>query len=207
VSEMRDFESQNNYEGNFISVEGVDGAGTTTLCENLKEELDEDWSFTREPSEGKFGRIIREGLESDSDATLSDFFMFLADRYDHSHSMIGPEIERGNNVITDRYNLSTFAYQTQILEESGISYPREYIKDAIQPWFINTDVTILLDVPMDEVRRRSSLDEKYENERTLTKARNKYIREAEMRDNVVVIDGTKSEQEILEESLEIIERL
>lgn len=193
----------NDFDGIFVSVEGLDGAGTTTLCRNLKEELD-GWEFTHEPSNGKYGRIVQEELRSDSDPTMSDFFLFLADRYDHCESLIGPKLDAGANVITDRYNLSTYAYQSQVVWDVDGVNPG-YIEEVVEPWVITPDVTILLDIPVEECLNRISGEEKYETKSRLLDARRQYRSLLFEREHVVKVDATQSEEEVLQESLEIID--
>lgn len=195
----------NDFNGTLIVVEGLDGAGTTTLCESLKEELDAE--CTQEPSTGKYGRMVREELQSESDPTLSDFFLFLADRYDHCQSLIGPKLEKGDTVITDRYNLSTYAYQSSVVSDAlGIEEPELFISMVVDDWVISPDVTIYLDVPVEESLDRIDSDEKYEKRGRLEEAREIYNWWTNA-ESVKKIDATQSEEEVFEEAMEVIEEL
>lgn len=184
----------NTYSGSLVSVEGLDGAGTTTVVSSLQ-----DWfgdsdiaEFTKEPSEGTYGRYLRKELQSDSDPTVSDFFMFCADRYDHCHSLIGPSIDKGKSVITDRYQLSTFAYQAPVLEPY-VDEPIDFIERTLEDFVIEPDLTILIDIPVDvSLERIGSDTEKYENRENLERAREIYLDMAEKKDYVRIIDGTQS---------------
>lgn len=191
-----------------ISIEGIDQSGGTTLCENLREELEGEWEFSKEPSEGAYGRIMRDVLQSDDDPSLSDFFLFCADRVDHIESLIGPKLDDDSvdGVILDRYNLSTFAYQSPIVREgiysqSGI----EYINQVVSEWVIQPDLTIVLDISVEEsLSRIDGEAEMYEKRETLENARNIYKRFTESKDNIVEIDATQSKEEVLQESIEKI---
>lgn len=198
----------NNFDGVFVTVEGLDGAGTTTLCDNLQREL-EGWEFTQEPSTGKYGRIVREELKSESDPTLSDFFLFLADRYDHCQSLIGPKLDDGSNVISDRYNLSTYAYQTPVVEKAtDVHSPNHYISQIVKEWVIQPDLTIVIDIPPEEsLERVGGEREKYEKLSRLEKARDIYKYYTRNQDHVVEIDGQQSEEEVLEEALQKIDEI
>lgn len=198
----------NAFDGSLISLEGLDGAGTTTLAENLKEELPE-YEFTQEPSHGKYGRIVREELQSEDDPTLSDFFLFLADRFDHCDSLIGPKLSKGTNVITDRYDLSTYAYQSRVVEEDlGIRRPYDYISDVSDYWVIEPDLTLYIDIsPGESLERISEEREKYEVEERLRGARKVYDDHYDLLSYVERIDGTQSEEDVLEEALGHIEDL
>jgi dTMP kinase len=195
---------KNQYDGLFISVEGIDGSGTTTLCEGLKRELpDENWEFTAEPSNGKYGRVTREELKSDSPPTMSDFFLFCADRFDHLQSLIGPKLESGQNVVTDRYTLSTYAYQSPVVRKDIVSQSGlEYINTILSEWVIRPDVTIFLDIPVEEAMdRMTDGTEKYEKEEKLETAYEIYDSFANNRDHIVRIDATQSEEEVLSEAM------
>lgn len=193
------------YPGAFIVLEGIDGAGTTTLASRLQDTLDDTWNFTQEPSHGKYGRIIREELQSDSDPTLSDMFLFLADRYDHIQSLIGPTLDRGEHIICDRYNLSTFAYQTPVVDdELAIIDGYQYIAKSVEPWVIEPDLTIWLDIPVQIALQRYRGNEKYEKRHRLESAREIYAQAHERLDYVQRIDGTKAPDLVEEEAIDLI---
>lgn len=198
-------QTMNTYTGRLVSIEGLDGAGSTTVTSGLQEVFggNEASEFTQEPSEGVYGRYLRKELASDSDPTVSDFFMFCADRYDHCHSLIGPSLEKGKTVITDRYQLSTYAYQAPVLE-AFVDEPIDFIDETLDDFVIEPDLTILIDIPVDVALKRVGDDtEKYEKRESLERAREIYLQQAEERDYVEVIDGTQSEEEVFEEAKEL----
>lgn len=196
----------NRYDGSFVSIEGLDKSGKSSLVSNLQGEVDDSWEFTKEPSEGAFGQILREELQTDSDPTMSDFFLFCADRVDHIQSLIGPKLDSGENIITDRYNLSTYAYQSGVVRENIVSKSGvEYIDSIVSEWLIEPDLCIVVDVSVDEsIERMGMSNEKYENIDKLTEAKEVYDRFAERKDNVVKVDGMQSEEAVLEEAMEYI---
>ena len=201
----------NNYDNLLISIEGIDQSGGTTLWNNLKEELDGEWCYSKEPSEGAYGRIMRDVLQSEDDPSLSDFFLFCADRVDHIKSLIGPKLEDESvdGVVLDRYNLSTYAYQSPVVEESIFSqHGIPYINQVVSEWVIQPDLTIVLDIPVDESLDRMGSDgEMYERRENLEDARSIYKRFTNDNEHIVEIDGTQSRDEILSEALnEINER-
>jgi len=200
----------NSYSGKFVSLEGVDGSGTSTAVQNLYQVLDSDWCRTQEPSVGRYGRMVREGLQSDDDPTVSDFFMFCADRFDHCNSLIGPRLEAGENVLTDRYNLSTYAYQSPILEkELDVWDGVKYIDEMLEDFIIEPDLTILFDIPVEEALKRKEGDEKekYEKEERLKQTRSMYRQVANDKDYVEIIDARQEEQEIMWKCYDLIEAL
>jgi dTMP kinase len=101
--------------GKFISIEGPDGAGKSTLAGGLRDELmrrEIDCVLTREPGDGPIGPQIRsvllDGVGMDS---WTEVFLFLADRRQHGEGLIRPALEEGQWVICDRYVDSTVVYQ------------------------------------------------------------------------------------------------
>jgi len=101
--------------GLFIVFEGIDGTGKSTQVSLLAEKLRQLGYVvvaTREPTEGPYGRRIRE-LFHDRTAVsqAEELELFIADRSQHVREVIEPALTRGCVVISDRYYLSTMAYQ------------------------------------------------------------------------------------------------
>ncbi|MDO8186617.1 dTMP kinase [Conexibacter sp. JD483] len=104
--------------GRFIVLEGIDGAGTTTqaalLADALRERLGVAVELTREPTDGPLGRLLREALSGRAPldpVTLA--LAFAADRADHVHNPrtgIEAALAAGHWVVSDRYVLSSLAY-------------------------------------------------------------------------------------------------
>jgi dTMP kinase len=178
--------------GKFIVFEGLDGAGTTTQARLAKDWLlgqGEAAYLTHEPSEGPAGLIIRLALSGRLLAPVGDqpvrgdacrprrldertlALFFACDRLDHLQSTIIPRLEEGAHVISDRYYLSSFAYQSVELE---LDWVRELNKHCLQP-----DLTILLDVPVEICRERMEQErrhlELYEDVETLKRIRQNYL--------------------------------
>ena len=108
----------------FIVLEGGDGAGTTTQLKLLGEALSREsvphW-ITAEPTEAPEGLLIRRILSGElrrAPGTLAR--LFAADRNEHLRGAGGilERLGRGETVISDRYSLSSLAYQ-------GVSCGRE----------------------------------------------------------------------------------
>jgi len=196
----------NNYEGRLISIEGIDGSGKGTVVDELKEYYP-DFNYSCEPSSGKYGRLVREELQSDSDPTASDFFLFCADRFDHIHSLIGPKLDKGETVVTDRYNLSTFAYQSRVIDEDMDTVdPYEYIDTVVGQFVIEPDLTILIDAPVEHTFDRLDEDkEKYEKIDRLKEARRNYLYFADQFDYVEVVDGTQDIESVINDALMLVD--
>ncbi|MBM3207237.1 MAG: dTMP kinase [Chlamydiae bacterium] len=103
--------------GCFITFEGGDGAGKSTLIETIHQYLEKTGRSvlkTRAPGGTRVGEIIRSLLLTKTETPLSDrgeLFLFLADRAQHVQEIIKPALDKGCIVLCDRYNDSTVAYQ------------------------------------------------------------------------------------------------
>jgi len=99
----------------FISFEGVDGAGKTTLIREIETRLaasGETVIVTREPGAGPLGKRLREILLDDEPISpRAELFLFLADRAEHMSTLIAPALARGEFVLCDRHADSTVVYQ------------------------------------------------------------------------------------------------
>lgn len=189
----------NTYNGKLVAAEGIDHSGKTTVIENLQHELGNNWHYTKEPSDGKYGQYVRETLSDNHNPSPADFYLFLADRYEHCNNVIRPTLEHGTNILCDRYHLSTFAYQSRVLDEQlKIIDPFKYIEEMTGHFVIEPDLTIYVDIPVDVALQRMDDDaEKYEKKERLTEAKRVYDYFADAKDHVVRVDGTMSEENVL----------
>ena len=153
----------------FIVLEGIDGSGTSTQLGLLERHLEgrgRRVHATREPSQGPVGRLLREILHgghrhSDDGAPVDGLAMallFAADRRDHLRREIEPALANGVDVVSDRYLLSSLAYQAQ---EADRSWVASLARDLREP-----DLTLLLDLPIATAaaRRRAAgrTEERYD---------------------------------------------
>ena len=127
--------------GRFIAIEGIDGSGTT-----LQTRLLADWLAarghtvleTREPSHGPIGVLVRERLSVRSaplePAALA--LLFAADRLDHLAREVVPAIARGAVVLSDRYLLSSLAYQSL---DCDAAWVRERVEDLTLCGLLHAD--------------------------------------------------------------------
>jgi dTMP kinase len=188
--------------GKFIVLEGVDGSGTTTQLDRAVTylgTLGQPAVATREPSTGPIGRLIREALLGGlkmSDGSSMDgrtmALLFAADRIDHLQREVEPHLAAGTSVVSDRYLLSSLAYQA---EEADRAWVASLARGILAP-----DLTILLDLPIEVAARRRQMAgrpvERYDADSYLAKVAANYralVREAP---STVVLDGTGGKDEV-----------
>ena len=197
----------------FITLEGSEGAGKSTLIEHLKKYfLDRkiDFIFTKEPGATEEGAELRKllldkSLELDP---LSETFLLLADRLEHVRKIINPALKENKNILSDRYLDSTYAYQG-----AGRKINKDELDKLIKPLkFPVPDLTIYLDLPVEEgLRRAKGRDrlDRFEEEELdfFERIRNFYLELAQEDSNrIVIIDSAKSEKEVFETAKKCIEK-
>ncbi len=144
-------------------LEGIDGCGKTTQIQALQEWLPSsgllpphrDLVVTREPGGTAFGEALRELLLHPAAHQVpgerAELLLYAADRAHHVSERIAPSLEAGHWVLSDRYSGSTEAYQGH-----GRGLPLEVIRqlERIATNGLQPDLTLWLDLPLEEARRR-----------------------------------------------------
>ena len=133
-----------------MALEGIDGSGTTTQLPRLVAHLNARGRCavaTREPSSGPVGVLLRQilsGQHRGPDGAAVDgkamALLFAADRRDHLAREIQPALASGTDVVSDRYLLSSLAYQAEEAERDWVA---SLARDVRRP-----DLTVLLEVPV-----------------------------------------------------------
>ncbi len=185
--------------GKLIVLEGIDGAGTTTQAVQLGKRFGERVHVTREPSDGPSGALIRQILRGEHqpfDHTALAL-LFAADRLDHLKREIEPHLERGVHVISDRYVISSYVYQSIFTDAAFVRYINRFARAA--------DLTLLLEVPvqmaLDRRQTRGMPDELFDPIDYQRRVASEYSEEATRlreRENVRVIDGTRAADEVFQ---------
>jgi dTMP kinase len=188
--------------GKFIVLEGIDGSGTTTQLERAVAYLaglGRRATATREPSAGPIGRLLRDALLGRlhmPDGGQLDgrtmALLFAADRIDHLQREIEPQLAAGTTVVSDRYLLSSLAYQA---EETDRAWVASLARGVLTP-----DLTILLDVPIEVAARRRTAagrpSERYDADAYLARVAANYRELARREGSVVILDGGRSIDEV-----------
>jgi dTMP kinase len=138
-------------KGLFIVIEGIDGTGKSTQAKMLKRALEEAGQtviLDREPSDGPYGKILRDSATTGRLSPQEELDLFHKDRKHHLEEIILPALQRGETVILDRYYFSTMAYQGQ----RGFD-PQE-IRETNLRFAPNPDILFILDLAVDKARER-----------------------------------------------------
>ncbi len=133
--------------GVFIAFEGPEGAGKSTqvrLLERWLEERGLEPLLTREPGGTPVAEEVRRVLlESDALSSRTELLLMLASRATLVEEVIRPALEAGRVVVTDRFHLSTLAYQGhgRALPLPEVEAMNRFATGGLEP-----DLTILLDL-------------------------------------------------------------
>lgn len=123
----------------FVSIEGMDGAGKTTIINRLKAEYIDHAVYVRDPGTTVVAEKIRDIVRGGGASPLTELYLFLAARQDLYDQIIKPNLDLGHMVISDRWSWSTYVYQGIIrgLKDHVLAIP----ETTIQP-----DLVIYLDL-------------------------------------------------------------
>jgi len=200
-------------KGLFITLEGGEGAGKSTLIRYLAEQMEKSGRqllITREPGGSFLGEKIR-GLLLDSQDPIdarAELLLFLAARADHLTRTIDPALSEGKVVLCDRFTHSTLAYQGY-----GRGLNLEELKRlcSFACHDLRPDLTLYLDVPvaigMKRREQRSFADRMEREEITFhEKVRAGFLDLAE-EGEMVVIDASLSADVVAQSAWRHIEPL
>lgn len=149
----------------FITFEGPEGAGKTTILKMIKEQLKQDGFnviITREPGGSEISEQIRQVILN-KDNTIMDpwteVLLYIAARRQHLVEKILPEKKNNKIIISDRFSDSTLAYQgyARNLDIDKINVIQTMIFENYQP-----DLTVLFDIKP-EIGLERILSRKSEN--------------------------------------------
>ncbi len=150
--------------GWFITIEGPEGAGKTTQATALAahfERIGLDVHVTREPGGTWLGERIREVILARTDAAaatdpLTDALLFSAARRQLVTEVIRPSLAAGRTVLCARFADSTLAYQGY---GAGIPLAELRLLEAAATDGLRPDLTILLDLPVEDGLARKAPDD------------------------------------------------
>ncbi|HJP40910.1 MAG TPA: dTMP kinase [Dehalococcoidia bacterium] len=143
-------------QGLFLALEGGEGAGKSTLMDELRrriEDVGREVTTTREPGGTPLGEQIRDLLRSNDLSPWSETFLFVAARAQLVSKVIRPALDAGHVVLCDRYAASTLAYQGhgRDLDMTRLKAVNVIATGGLQP-----DLTLLIDIdPAEGLGRKS----------------------------------------------------
>lgn len=199
---------QNKNTGVFIVFEGIDGSGKSTQIKRLKERLKKEniaCYETREPSDSPIGALIHQimigRIKTDNKAIAA---LFVADRLDHllnETDGIAQKVKDGMTVISDRYYFSSYAYHSVDMDMDWVIGANSICSQILKPTY-----TIFIDIDpelsMKRIAKGRDKSELFETRERLTLVRQKYkeaIKKLENEENVIIIDGNRTEDAIAED--------
>jgi dTMP kinase len=151
--------------GVFITIEGGEGAGKSTMMDRVAAWLESRGHVvvrTREPGGTELAESLRTILldrNNDSLCSLTELLLMFASRAQHLAEVIRPALARGETVLCDRFTDATWAYQGGGREVPGeeIAALEKLVHGDLQP-----DLTLLLDLPVETGLKRASLRSDYD---------------------------------------------
>ena len=137
--------------GLLIVLEGIDGTGKSTQSRALATWLraqGHDVVLSREPTDGPWGKQLRDSAQTGRLSPGDELECFLKDRRQHVEELILPSIACGKIVVLDRYYFSTMAYQgARGLDPAGI----RKLNEEFAP---TPDLLLILDLAVDTALER-----------------------------------------------------
>jgi len=201
-------------KGMFIVFDGLDGCGKSTQIKKFALHLFELNKYnhiilTRNPYKNTDIRAILRGENDPISKAELLAELFINDRKHHAEEIIIPSIEKGHFVVSDRYKLSTIAYQAAqgmnmqflVNRHEGLPVP---------------DITFIIDLPSTLCGERMSNDEEERSEKHkfeknldfLEKVRENYIMASELlpQEKIYIINGNRDIDTIFSEIVGIFEK-
>ena len=202
-----------------ISIEGSDGTGKTTqslaLVNNLKNH-NKEAILAREPGGTDIGETLRKILKNDTKIEpISELLLFQAARTELIEKIILPALKSNKIVVVDRYKDSTLAYQGF---GRGLDIELINLLNNISTQNLEPDLTILLDMPVEEAINRTtqrqqvsqqSIETNFEDESIdfHTKVSNGFRTLAKKSDKWVIVNGSLDINQISEIIWKSVEQL
>ena len=191
-------------KGLFITIEGNDGSGKSTVIASLKEQLaklDVEVIYTREPGGSFVAEKIREVILDNDNIAMDDrteALLYAASRRQHLKETVFPALDSGKLVVCDRFIDSSLAYQG-VARGLGIDNIYEMNQFATEGFMPDLTIYLLVDpqVGIDRKSNQKELDRlEHEKLEFHTKVYNGYLELAErFKNRVIIIDANCSIKE------------
>lgn len=189
-------------EGLLVAVEGIDGAGKTSIATLLAQWCGERGlacTISKEPTGLSHGQTLRESAQAGRLTLEQELELFALDRQEHVRRAIAPALAEGNIVILDRYYWSTAAYQ------GGRGADPQRIVAENEAFAPKPDLFLVLDVPvetgLERIGKRGDEPNSFENLAGLSRAREIFLELAEAEPAARVIQAEKGFREVNSKAL------
>ncbi|WP_273713483.1 dTMP kinase [Leuconostoc mesenteroides] len=203
----------------FISFEGPEGAGKTSVLEalisELKTKLGDDLVTTREPGGNPISEAIRSILQPEEHNGMdkrTEALLYTAARRQHLVENIKPALDQNKIVISDRYVDSSLAYQGggRGLGIDNIWEINQFAIDGLLP-----DMTIYLDVPVEiglarvNENRQGKIDRLDKESISFhQKVRETYLKlQSEFSDRIKIVDATQPLNKVIDDTRILINQI
>ena len=203
--------------GKFITFEGPDGSGKTTVSTQVVERLKKDGFpviLTREPGGIAIAEQIRNVILDPANTAMDDrteALLYAASRRQHLVEKILPALEEGINVISDRFVDSSLAYQG-CGRHIGIEPVMEINRFAIEGNM--PDYTIFLDIDAETGLERIHKGRTYLDRLDQEKLSfhmdvwNGYRQIIDMyRDRMIIIDASREPEQVIEDAYQAVKEI
>lgn len=202
-------------KGLFISFEGNDGSGKSSVIEAIRDELmNRGFSIvqTREPGGSKIAETIRKVILDIDNVGMDDkteALLYAASRREHVKKTILPALEKGQIVLCDRFIDSSLAYQGYA---RGLGIDEIYRMNQFATEGILPDLTLLVCVRPEIGLARITNNHRGELDRLELeklsfhqKVYEGYLEvQKKFSNRIVIIDGEKSKEEVKEAALQVV---
>ncbi len=195
----------------FVTFEGIEGCGKTTQAELLYNYIQDKGLpsiLTREPGGSDISERIREILldhSSQDMVSLTELFLYLASRAQHTEKVIKPALAQGKIVLSDRYADASIVYQG---DARGVSTTLIKQLNKTATGGLLPNLTFLLDLEADIALKRLKKRDRFEVESIEfhKRVRAGYLKlSRENRDRIVLLNGERPLQQIHNEIKDIFE--
>jgi dTMP kinase len=193
--------------GLFIVIEGIDGTGKSSQARRLGEwfvSQGREVVLSREPTDGPWGKKLRESAATGRLSPEEELQYFLNDRRQHVEEKIAPALAAGKVVILDRYYFSTMAYQ------GARGFDPTEIRRMNEEFAPVPDLLLILDLDVDtahaRIGHRGDSTNEFEKHDSLTRCREIFL---SLKDEPFarVIDSSGSLDEVSERIRSAVEKI
>lgn len=203
-------------KGKFIVFEGSDGSGKTTVLNRVKKYLDDtgkDYVLTREPGGTEISEDIRSILldKANKEMTpITEALLYAAARAQHVEEVILPNIKAGRIVISDRYVMSSLAYQAygRKLDYKEVKDINDYATGRLKPdytIFLNVDPITVLNRKKNNVEADRLEEESESYHERVYRGYQEMI--ASQGDSFILIDASRNLEEVTAEVIKKLEEI